>query len=899
MANTPLYSYLKQNGTSFYAFPGGGDDLSSVYQNINKKMYFSKFMLLNLPKQNLVNGTNSNPIHFDFYNEDIFKQYSGAQQATNFSDQFIESLRNYVANMETTMRTSLMNNSKDFYDNTNLRTPTERIFWKWLKELNIISFEPADTGSQYFSNMPEFESNLPSDSEYLPEILWTERTINPFTVIAVQGIIYEASHILEVTIRPDLNCYLRKGDLITFSGFVNNTTIGGITIANLLNGVNTYIQDIVDNNNGTYTIKTSITVNNSTSSYITGLGTTNLVYNRVIQYVGEIQGVNNVQQANGSYTEVYANIPDYVGQTPDILFRTTYDNNYLPGYSYPLLPSQYQAEIVGAEIFSNPIVSNPQNYPGSYYGQFDTVDYTYITKNGDSLRRSGDYFGINGNINETTLTYDIDGISFDFDPSHYTKMNIIGQEITSFESFSGMIYNNLPPQDFEFNAILWFYDVEDNNGNLETNLYGISLIDNPKNNTKIGDTNLRFPLLSKLCSNDNQDGTSYAFSLSLNFNILNDNVQDLANPDAINSLFSFSLFNNAMAQLSQTNDAFIKIVNDNVIIQKELNYLKQLIYTNTSLQTINNNISYLQKLIQLYQYNQIIDSDTVYVSSDTSTNPPSITLNTQDPLYSQINNINTTSLYNNSELVISDINVPNGRSFLINVINNDNLNNQITNNQNLSILISTDLRYGQKFDLIINSDLTSTQNKKLNLMINYLDGSNNIVTDYLIKNIDLPVYYNAVKNKQNSANIFKKFNFSIDYTNIILTPDDKLKIGILEDFNILSNSIKKGDYLVLNDFVVGSSSNVIDYSGQYLVSDDVTSVTNNNITSNFITLDVKTNSDLINSVYKTNTEYNFYSILYTLPYITYNKGLKYTITRIDSTNTSSLSSRYLIEKSIN
>ena len=889
MANTPLYSYLKQNGTSFYAFPGGGDDLSSVYQNINKQMYFSKFMLLNLPKQNLVHGTNSNPIHFDFYNN--FIEYNGAQPATNFNDQFVESLRNYVANMETTMRTSLIGSSTDFYDTTNLHTPTERIFWKWLKELNIISFEPADTGTQYFSNLPEFSSNLPSDQTYLPEILWTERTTNPFTVTSVQGILYNSVNVMSVTITPTLNCYLRVGDLINFTGFVNNTTIGMSTIASLLNGVNTYIQDIVNNNDGTYTITTSISVANATSVYTTGLGTLSLVYNRVIKYIGEIQGVNNVQQANGSYTEVYANIPDYVGQIPDVLFRTTYDNNYLPGYSYPILPSQYQAEIVGAEIFSNPIVSSPQNYPGSYYGQFDTVDYTYTTENGDSLRRTGDYFGINGNINESTLTYNIDGISFDFDPTHYTKMNIIGQEITSFEMFSGLIFDNIPPQDFEFNAILWFYDVEDNNGNLATNLYGISLIDNPENNTKTDETNLRFPLLNKLCTTDNQDGTSYAFSLNLNFSILNDNVQDLANPDAINSLFSFSLFNNAMTQLSQTNDAFIKIVNDNAIIQQELSNLKQLIYTNTSLQTINNNIAYLQKLIQLYQYNQIIDSDTIYVTSDTSTNPPSITLNTQDPLYSQINNINITSLYNNSDLVVSDINVPNGRTFLINVINDDTLDNQINNNQNLGILISSDLRYGQKFNLIIDSNLTSSQNKKLDLMINYVDSSNNIVTDYLIKNIDLPVYYNSFSNSQNSANLFKKFNFTIDYNNIILTPDNKLKIGIIGSSNILSNSINKGDYLVLNDFVVGSASNIIDYSGQYFVIDPVS--------SNYIILDVSTNSDLVNSVYKTNNEYNFSSVLYTLPYITYNKGLKYTITRIDSTNTSSLSSRYLIEKSIN
>jgi hypothetical protein len=885
MANTPLYSYLKQNGTSFYAFPGGGDDLSSVYQNINKKMYFSKFMLLNLPKQNLVSGTNSNPIHFDFYNS--FVEYNGAQQATNFNNQFVESLRNYVANMETTMRTSLISNSKDFYDTTNLHTPTEKIFWKWLKELNIISFEPADTGTQYFNNMPEFSSNLPSDSNYLPEILWTERTSNSFSVTKVQGV----SGFLVTTIKPELNCYLRAGDLINFIDFTNTSNIGGIQINILLNGINTYITQVTPNIDGTIDLTTSIIVSD-TNSATTGLGTTKLVYSRVIQYVGEIQGVNNVQESNGSYTEVYANIPDYVGQTPDILFRTTYDNNYLPGYSYPILPSQYQAEIVGAEIFSNPIVSSPQNYPGSYYGQFDTQDYTYTTKNGDSLRRTGDYFGINGDITNTTLSYDIDGISFDFNPTHYTKMNIIGQEITSFEAFSGLIFDNLPPQDFEFNAILWFYDVQDNNGNLATNLYGISLIDNPENNTQNGETNIRFPLLNKLCANDNQDGTSYAFSLSLNFSVVNDNIQDLANPDAINSLFSFSLFNKAMAELSSTNKSFIKIINDNSTLQQDINNLKQLVYTNISLKTINNNISYLQKLIQLYQYNQISDSDTIYVTSDTSTNPPSISLHTQDPIYSQINTINTTSLYSGSNPLITDINVPNGRTFMVHIINNDNIVNKIANNQNLGILISSDLRYGQKFELIIDSNLTSTQNKKLDLFINYLDSSNNIITDYLIKGIDLPVYYNNSKSMLNSANLYNKFNFTIDYNNITLNSiNNTLNIGITGSLDILKKSIKKGDYLVVNDFIVGSASSITNYSGQYLVSEE--------IISNYITLDISSNLDLVNSIYKTNYTYNFYSVLYTLPYITYNKGLKYTITRVDITNTSNLSSRYLIEKSIN
>ena len=59
----------------------------------------------------------------------------------------------------------------------------------------------------------------------------------------------------------------------------------------------------------------------------------------------------------------------------------------------------------------------------------------------------------------------IDGVTLDFNTSHYVKMNIIGREITNFDQFNALEVNNQPPQDFEFNAILWFYTVEDLNGN--------------------------------------------------------------------------------------------------------------------------------------------------------------------------------------------------------------------------------------------------------------------------------------------------------------------------------------------------------------------------------------------------------------------------------------------------
>ena len=113
MASTPLYKFLKANGTSFYAFPGAAEDISAAYQNSNYRMYFSKFVLLDLPKQNLTAGTMSNPILFDFDNS--FSKSPVATAPADYKEQLIESLRNYVANQEVVIRESRLNNTKYYY----------------------------------------------------------------------------------------------------------------------------------------------------------------------------------------------------------------------------------------------------------------------------------------------------------------------------------------------------------------------------------------------------------------------------------------------------------------------------------------------------------------------------------------------------------------------------------------------------------------------------------------------------------------------------------------------------------------------------------------------------------------------------------------------------------------
>jgi hypothetical protein len=903
MASTPLYKFLKNSGTSFYAFPGAAEDISAAYQNSNYKMYFSKFALLNFPKRNLTAGTMSNKIYFDFDNS--FQKSINATPPGSFSDSIIESLRNYVANQEVVIRESRLNNTKYYYDTNALETPTEKVFFKWCKKLGLMDFEPATPDDEYFSNLADFQRNNINDDEYFPEYLWKEREVIPWNTFSYyeSGVAGYAGY-LEIEFLGNTN--FRVGDKIKIYN-VSNSTIyqNGFYNNELLNsqyfeGVQTDILYITPAG-ATQGQKIVVDINTNIGQEFETTGQAELVYNRLVQYIGEVSGVSNVQEANRNYTEVFAHIPDHVGQTPDILFRTMVDVNYKPNLTFPILPSQYQPEILGAELFSSPIVSSPQNYPGSYFAQFDTPDFTYETETGDSLRRSGAYFGVSGDINNPIVNGSlIDGISLDFNTSHYVKMNIFNRVLTNFDQFNALEINNEPPTDFEFNAILWYYTVQkqDANGNqiIKTNLYGISFLDHPDNNPIDEEIGLRFPIYKKLVSNGQQDGTSYAFSLNLNFNILNDNPQQTYNPEAINSLFGMNLFNQAMARLAATNDNFLNIIAEQGRVRDEILNLKQLLYTQTDINTINAKIGNLENLLRLYSTNQIQSSTSISVTTQGS--PASIQLFNIEPFYDTINSINTTSLYTIDGIIPLNINVPQNKTFLLIVENNDEVDVTLPNNDNLTIVIDRDLDFKQTMEIMVIGSEFASQNKKLDIFINStvpsVTGGNATTTTevLLIGDIDLPVYYNTTYQLPNPAFLWKDFNFNIDFSQTIqYTIGDILEVPFQGNSSILNNSLKPGDVIQLNNFYVGTSS-VYDFSGQYRID------SLGGVTSSYVYFDVSTNPDLV--AYGASSSLPLYihgtasTLLSNNPYFSLNKGKRIKVTRISSSNVG-LSQKYHID----
>lgn len=891
MASTPLYKGLKSNGTTFYAFPGAAEDISAAYQNANYKMYFSKYALLNFPTQNLSAGTQSKPIYFDF--ESAFRRSVNATPPADFSSQIVESLRNYVANQEVVIRESRLNSTKYYYDTNALETTSEKLFFKWCKSLNVINFEPAIPQDEYFANLGEFQSNKLNDDAYFPEYLWKEREVIEWDT----RYYYETdsgSYGGKMEIEFNGLTNFRIGDTIRIFNVGNSSIYGvnGFSESETEEGQFVKVLDIIAPG-ATAGQRVIIDIDTTISRQIEFTGQAELVYHRLVQYLGEINGVSNVQEANRAYTEVYAHIPDHTGMTPDILFRTNYDVNYKPNLIFPILPSQYQTEIMGAELFNSPIVSSPQNYPGSYFGQFDTLDFTYETSTGDILRRSGDYFGVKGDINNPIVTpQTIDGLGIDFDPRHYVKMNIANRKVTNFDQFNALEVNNTPPNDFEFNAILWYYTVEDQNGVSRTNVYGISFLDNPNNNDKEEEIGIKFPTYKKLVSNGKQDGSSFAFSLNLNFNIINDNPQDTYNPEAINSMFSMNLFNAAMQKLSSTNDSFLNILADQGIIKDEINSIRGLIYTQTDINVINAKVKSLEDLIRLYSTRQIATSNSIEVI----TSGTSIKLNSIDTSYARIDQVKTTDLYNAQGIIPMNLGVPKNKNFMLHFINNDEVPLTLPNNDRLTILLSRDLDFMQTAEFYISGTEFASQNKKLNIYINSDIATTTSVNTQvlLVGEIDLPVYYNTTKQLPNSAMLWKDFKFEIDFTQpITLRSGGYLDVPFAGNAYLVNNSIKPGDTLRLNNLFVGTSS-VYDFSGQYKV-DSLVSATSSYVTFDinsseaFSTYTTTNSTSLPLQLHGTNT-----SLLSNLPYFSLNKGKKILVTRVSETS-AVLSERYRVD----
>lgn len=503
MAVTPLLKPVQDKKGIFYNFQSALEDINITLSNSDSAVRFSKFALIRIPEIGTPDYLpTDNKIQFLAQGETPLIEGLNTENNINLAQSF----QNYALNFESLLI------GRPQYRREEKLTVSERVFWKWLKELGAIRFQEANA--------------------------------------------------------------LEK----------NTTTLG------------------------------------STPRFVEKSETSS-TYKKVVKYVGEIDVVNTVKSKDNSYTEVYIHVPTNVGSTPHVLFKSVKDDNYFPNMTVANnatnpLNIEYLAgrnynethpfglsikafyDLDDASVFSQIKNSITGTYaPGNWFNK--TVRNSYYT---DNYNNTSEYNVavdqvITKQFNFLNVEYQrstLDGICLDFDLANY-KLASENADIKVFSQFNDYVAN----RDFEFNAVLVYYDTYDPNNlnadgtpaDIRTNLYGVLFLD------RIQQSGLEFqiPPITKYKPDplSKTNGNSFSFKLNLK---LDTSIENVLVEKSINdySTFSLELFTDVLTQFRILQSRYTDKLLELDQLKQDVDALKDLLLNTQDQQELNIRISNLE-----------------------------------------------------------------------------------------------------------------------------------------------------------------------------------------------------------------------------------------------------------------------------------------------------------------
>lgn len=282
-------------------------------------------------------------------------------------------------------------------------------------------------------------------------------------------------------------------------------------------------------------------------------------YSQVIKYIGNIDVTNDKNYKGQQYNEIFVNVPSSVGYTPEVLLETSKFNTNNIKFN-PSLDGMIEGRTPD-DIHPDPFL-RLESYADQSDGTYNTDENEIPT------------FGI------------------DFNASAYSKI-INDPKLDSVLDYSRR------GGDFRFNAILVYYDIysKSNIGNKATNLYGIILLDNWKEDTS--NDGWYIPELTKYKPNEvtGLNGNAFALKLNLKFNSALDNVGIEKNINDY-STFSMDIFldttsalENAVQLLKDANKRYNSI-------SKKVEMLESFFLSSESLQGISKRLDNIEQDVE-------------------------------------------------------------------------------------------------------------------------------------------------------------------------------------------------------------------------------------------------------------------------------------------------------------
>lgn len=155
----PMLKPLKLSGGSLYVFPSASNDIAKTFSDDDARFVFDKYVLLDLP--DVKTPTNlSNDLVFESIGANPNISSIPVPPGLNSDDNFniASAFQNYCFNFESLILSG-QNDAAQPYDNSNSLTVSERVFWKFLKEMNVIRWEGATNESSTTDRFVEDKTN--------------------------------------------------------------------------------------------------------------------------------------------------------------------------------------------------------------------------------------------------------------------------------------------------------------------------------------------------------------------------------------------------------------------------------------------------------------------------------------------------------------------------------------------------------------------------------------------------------------------------------------------------------------------------------------------------------------------------------------------------------------------
>lgn len=687
MSATPFIRTVRTSGGTLYIFQSASEDLNFLMNEADDRAFtWSKFVLLDLPEERRPTAKRENYIQYDAIPGSF-------DDTTSKTAEFrlAESFQNYCLNFETVLLNDVG------YEPSLKRTVSERVFFKWLKEIGALRFRQAD----------DREKSANVDGARFVEEVYTQ-----------------------------------------------------------------------DSN-----------------------------YNRVVQYIGDIDMVNSNKFKYNSFSEIYIHVPISHGNTKNPLFNVIEDENYKQNKAYRVESdnSLNDVYLFGRTPSDNhPMGLSTLAYYDSPFATFETNTYSlrkevienetkkfisgwsyenpinnsyrtssyFADQHTDKLKIVGKNQFLGRDIN--VLKSRLDGITLDFDTNSYYDI-VTNPSVNSFGE-----YNQLPSSSaFEFNAVALYYDVYEKSNPEETkvsNLFGVLFLNKPEDLSAGGS---RISTLQKFKPNTITGDNGNAWGLKVNLK-LDVSASDTQIETVVNeyNTYSMELFLEAMSELKRTGDSldnqneqFIKVtdklleIEDYVYRQQDVSglltkyqELQDTINAANEVFTSNNELVALiqrafTEINNIYEnktsievaYNLDVINDGFGIKIDNVNNKKKINLNIQEytlrdkTIYSVvndfgiINNQHTVSIpnYRYTQLmrVQEDLYTAFDTKFLIDkdvVIRIDDTNQQWIKGKKLRISFGTNYASNNNFNVVVKTDAIDRRATGSNYGIQICNFSNSI-----------------------------------------------------------------------------------------------------------------------------------------------------------------------------